>query len=112
ETGNNLVHPPPDPKEQAELTRRDRWRAQLARWRERAEQLCEARRPKLAPSRACARHLPTASELAAFSAEQLDRHIVSLATGLGRSDLELGRIAERLHRAEAWRHLGFASEHH
>src|SRR5690606_2335401 len=56
ETGNNLVHPPPDPKEQAELTRRDRWRAQLARWRERAEQLCEARRPKLAPSRACARH--------------------------------------------------------
>jgi hypothetical protein len=44
------------------------------------------------------------------SATMLDREVRALSTALARHELELSQLALRLHRADGWRRLGYASE--
>src|SRR5690606_15245459 len=101
----------PSPDETERQQRLDRWRAQLAAWRLEAEQLCEAQRMKLHSPAEVYRTIPK-GELASWSSERLDAHIVELALRLRQRDHQLGLLAIELQRHEVWLRLGFASAAH
>lgn len=91
-----------------------RWGAyveQLAEWREESERRCDQQRRGL--QRVEVGTEDTAEGAASGeSALELDARVCALAADLLRRDLELGRLATWLQRAEAWRRLGFANEAH
>ena len=95
-----------------------RWGEQLRVWRIQAEVACE-------------NHIQRGSERSSFSSGgsdlviaaaqgmaplehvaccRLDREVRSLASALARHELELSQLALRLHRADGWRRLGYATE--
>jgi hypothetical protein len=89
----------------ADSERREAWRAELRKWREDAEERCDAR----CDERQWARVEERGGER---SPEGLDREIRRLCSELAERDLALGILAESARKAEVWRRLGFVSEAH
>jgi hypothetical protein len=84
------------------------WEQELARFRDQAERLCEARigkRPRVVAGEARSCELTWDGD-----AEAMDAQLRSVAAELARRDLVLGELAERFWRADGWRRLGFATE--
>jgi len=84
------------------------WEQELARFRDEAERLCEARigeRSRIVPGEARSGELTWDGD-----AEAMDAQLRSVAAELARRDLVLGELAERFWRADGWRRLGFATE--
>lgn len=99
------------------LSARDRWRAKLDEWRTQAEHLCEQAghalpRPRGSNALRESSCWPAPDELRSWSLLALNEHIIALAKQLHVNTTALGRCADRLHRVEAWRRLGFASPGH
>ena len=98
-----------------------RWVEQLRRWRAEAEAACETRilgGPSSARAagvemgrgaRALAASLGMAP-LEHASCARLDQEVRSLSGALARHELELSRLVLRVHREDAWRRLGHATE--
>jgi hypothetical protein len=98
-----------------------RWLEQLRRWRAEAEALCErqvlgaiasARAPVLAGS---VGQVAIAASLGLAPLEHatgvaLDRQVRAVSAALARHELELSQLVLRLHRADGWRRLGYATE--
>jgi hypothetical protein len=96
-----------------------RWLEELARWRTEAERLCEPRirssrgeagEPEPVPSPLALAAVRGMASLEHASHAELDAHVRGLARALARQELQLARLALRLHRADGWRRLGYASE--
>jgi hypothetical protein len=87
------------------------WRAELRRFRNEAEELCEAR---LSSSFESGPRAITETTVSSCSLprvpEALDREIRRLCSELSAHDLALGIVAESARKAEVWRRLGFATE--
>jgi hypothetical protein len=84
------------------------WEQELARYRDEAERLCEARigeRSRAAPGDARAGELTWDGD-----AETMDAQLRKVAAELARRDLVLGELAEMFWGADGWRRLGFATE--
>ncbi len=102
----------------------ERWGAyveMLEEWREESERRCDEQRSQLVGvgGYACVSSAGAMrSDVERSDVErsddpaELDSEVRRLAARLARRDLELGRLADWLQRAEAWRRLGFASEAH
>ena len=99
------------------------WLEQLQRWRAESEALCEKnivgalglkRTGTIEPAPALRAVMVAASlgtaPLEAASATVHDREVRALSAALASHELELSRLALRLHRADGWRRLGYASE--
>jgi hypothetical protein len=99
------------------------WLLELQRWRAEAELLCEKnilgtralQRAATSLSASAPRQVAKDASLGMArmeraSATVLDREVRPLAAALARHDLDLSRLALRLHRADGWRRLGYASE--
>ncbi len=116
ETQNELDSVGATTREREGLDARDRWRAELNRWRTRAERLCERGRAALPRPRRLAQPSrpgwPSPEQLRSWSPAALNQHILALAKELHINAAALGRSAAALQRVEAWRHLGFASAGH
>jgi len=107
-------------REREELQRR--WLVELARWRDRAEELCEknilggvsaARAGVDSDSARSALGAAAAlgsATLSRISCEELDAQVRALARVLARRELELSVLLLVLHRADGWRRLGYASD--
>jgi len=98
-----------------------RWLEQLERWRAEAEVLCEKnilgalglKRTGSSGGALRAAVIDAALGLAPLkraSAHELDREVRAHSAALASHELELSRLALRLHRADGWRRLGYASE--
>lgn len=99
------------------------WLGELARWRARAEELCEknilgtllagrAAAPgdgagRTSVAAAAARGIASLEHL---SCEALDVRVRALARALARRELELSVLLLAFHRGDGWRRLGYASE--
>jgi hypothetical protein len=99
-----------------------RWLAELARWRDRAEALCErnvrgdvlAGRCRDMRGDANQSAVVTAAALGmgaleSASSQALDGHVRTLSKELARHELKLSLLLLRFHRADGWRRLGYAS---
>jgi hypothetical protein len=100
-----------------------RWLQELRRWRGEAEALCEKRivGPILASREQSRCAAPThgavtiAAALGMASLEraacsELDGQVRALAGAMARHELELSLLVLRIHRADGWRRLGYATE--
>src|SRR5690606_35275714 len=106
----------------AAIERWGRYVAQLAEWREESERRCEVQRAALEAVGGVADDdsgvdAAAQPDICRPPAEgpierRLDARVRELTAALTRRDLELGRLAEWLQKADAWRRLGFASEAH
>ncbi|HEX6276582.1 MAG TPA: hypothetical protein VFZ53_26250, partial [Polyangiaceae bacterium] len=83
------------------------WCAQLQRWRDDAEAICE--RQALLERQESA-HCARAEAELSDSPELLDREITRLSAELAERDLALGIVAESARKAQVWHRLGFSSE--
>ena len=106
---------------------RERWLEQIARWRDRAEAMCEsngwlrAEREHAAGtgtdlgqgSAALEAALDAGLGMASLEhwhAVKLDTYVRALGRALARHELELAQLLLEFHRADGWRRLGYASE--
>ena len=117
ETHNTLHARAPSAHRDEDFDASERRRSQLDQRRTEAEHLCERARPKLARASRTAwqrsvRTWPHPQQLRTWPLAALHRHICTLAKQLHLNTAALGRSAEQLHRAQAWRRLGFASAGH
>jgi hypothetical protein len=97
-----------------------RWREQLARWREEAEQRCEPRIRDAVLSRSVdtgansgAVALQAArgsASLDGWKSRELDGAVRRLAAALAGHEAKLSQLLWRFHRADGWRRLGYATE--
>ena len=94
-----------------------RWREQLALWREQAEERCEPRIRRVLLERAVANTSGLARQAAqgtgaleGSSARELDAIARQLASDLAGHELQLAQLLWRVHRADGWRRLGYATE--
>jgi hypothetical protein len=100
---------------------RQRWLAELSRWRAEAEAFCEEGiRGRVLAGRGreggCSATRSVVAEAALgmgsledASSPTLDGHVRALAKALARHELELSSLLLRFHRADGWRRLGYAS---
>jgi len=114
-------------------TRQQRWREQLERWRSEAEERCEERIRAAMPGASSSGAGPNSKStspnpatstapdvghvaaaglapLQVATARELDETVRALSQALARHELELSQAALRLHRADGWRRLGYATE--
>ncbi len=97
------------------LVRWGKYVEQLATWREESERRCDGQRRQLDAVRVEAPAGGEGSRVlgsGVLGGPVLDERVRELTAALTCRELELGRLAEWLQRAEAWRRLGFASETH
>jgi len=93
-----------------------RWLDQLRSWRAQAEELCEPRiRAAVSKREGCASGVASEAALGCAalesqSAEELDGCVRALASALAGHELRLARLLLKLHRADGWRRLGYATE--
>jgi hypothetical protein len=101
-----------DPDElEAANAAQQRWRVQLACWREESEARCEPR------IRALAHPMPAgnvaaqgSSAIESWKSCELDAEVRRLAAEMASRELRLSRLLLRFQRADGWRRLGFATE--
>jgi hypothetical protein len=95
------------------------WNEQLAQWRTEAEALCENQIRNVAGrggrGNAGSRDVAAAAALGCRSLEsassgEIDRHVQDLSRALAGHELEIAERLWRLHRANGWRRLGYATE--
>ena len=104
----------------AEREAQQRWREQLARWRDEAEGCCEPRiraavlAPALLESARAgevARQAAQGSEsLEGWKSGELDAEVRELAAALAGHELTLAQLLRSFQRADGWRLLGYATE--
>jgi hypothetical protein len=93
-----------------------RWREQLAGWRNEAEARCEVgiRAALLEPAASANGFAVQAAAglgwLEGWRSHELDGEVRRLAASLARQELTLSRLLWRFHRADGWRRLGYATE--
>jgi len=92
-----------------------RWREQLRRWQDAAEERCEAilreaEAEAEGPSAIASAAAAGCSTLSGTTASALDQQVRGLAQLLARQELDLSRALLAFHRADGWRRLGYATE--
>ena len=92
------------------------WEAQLAQWREEAEEICEAR-IRGRGTDIGGNDEPADADAADAderryegSTEQIDAELRRTADELATLDVVIGKLAERFWRSDGWRRLGYATE--
>jgi hypothetical protein len=103
-----------EPEEDEATQAQRKWEAQLAQWRDEAEEICEAR----IRGRRCANELTDLDGDAADaderrfegSTEEIDAELRKTADELANLDVVIGKLAERFWRSDGWRRLGYATE--